>query len=96
MPEAAVLRSDDPRVGELLAAGWAVVAESWGARLRLRGHEDELSVYDRNVEAAVDGGYRVEELDEAWADAVVELHESTAPDYPRTPATPAPIARRPS
>ena len=50
MPEAAVLRSDDPRVGELLAAGWAVVAESWGARLRLRGHEDELSVYDPSTD----------------------------------------------
>lgn len=84
--EARVLRSDDPEADRLLAAGWTVVAESWGARLRdpdphrLRAH----------MQRATDAGYDVRPLTDDELPAVADLEALTAPDYPLTPATDVP------
>jgi GNAT superfamily N-acetyltransferase len=69
-------------------AGYSVVGESWGARLRL-AEPPELS---RAVAARADArslGYLVDELDPSWAAEVTRLEALTRDDYPVTPATPA-------
>ncbi len=85
--EALVVRSGDPRCAELDAAGYIVVAESWGARLRLADAPD-LAAYSERVTAARRLGYRVAELPDAWAGELARLEGSVAADYPQTPATP--------
>lgn len=86
MTDARVLRADDPEAARLLAEGWAVVAESWGARLR-DPDPDRLRLL---VERAETAGYDVRELTDAELTAVADLEALTAPDYPRTPATDVP------
>jgi len=81
-----VLRADDPEVERLLAAGWMVVAESWGARLR-NPDPDHLR---RLVAGVTDAAYDVRELTSDELADVADLERRTAPDYPSTPATDAP------
>ncbi|GIJ00582.1 hypothetical protein CLV28_1180 [Sediminihabitans luteus] len=83
-----VLPSTDPRVPSLLADGWVVVAESWGARLRLRSDAD-LDPARAALARAVAAGVVVEELTgDDVPDEVAALEALTHPDYPQTPATP--------
>ncbi len=89
--ETHVLQDDDPDLPGLLRAGFVVVGESWGARLRLASGRDaageaRLTAAARGAEAA---GVCLLELDPSTADAidVVALEQQTAPDYPYTPAT---------
>lgn len=86
MSDARVLRSDDPEVERLLAAGWTVVAESWGARLR-DPDPDRLGALVQRAEGA---GYDVRPLTAGELPAVADLEALTAPDYPLTPATDVP------
>lgn len=92
MPEDAaeylILRDDDERMPGLIAAGHTVVAESWGARLRLADGFDR-SPYERHLDAARARGYRVAEADRGSAQDFVRLQASVHDDYPRTPATPS-------
>ncbi|MGN6744230.1 MAG: GNAT family N-acetyltransferase [Amnibacterium sp.] len=83
---AAVLRDDDPRTARLLAEGWRVAAESWGARLRL-GEPPDLGALERLV-ARARRVAEIAELGEAWAPAIAALESETHEDFPQTPATP--------
>lgn len=75
-----VLRSDDPRCAELEASGWALVATSWGARLRVT---PELFGRLRRLVSRVEGAGRVvRELGAEDAEAVRALDAGTAGDYP--------------
>ncbi|RZS56524.1 hypothetical protein EV141_1988 [Microcella putealis] len=86
MSDTQILRQDDPRVPELLAQGYRLVGESWGATLRLPADVD-LSSYTARVDALRARGIGVRELDDAFAVALYELEVATNPDYPFTPAT---------
>lgn len=95
--ETHVLQDDDPDLPGLLRAGFVVVGESWGARLRLAPGRDAAG--ERRLQTAVrearSAGVRIVELDPsasaaaAGADAadIVALERQTTPDYPYTPAT---------
>lgn len=100
--ETHVLQDDDPDLPGLLRAGFVVVGESWGARLRLAAGHDAAG--ERRLQTAVrearSAGVRIVELDpsasgvsaagsSAGADAadIVALERQTTPDYPYTPAT---------
>ncbi|WP_194784770.1 GNAT family N-acetyltransferase [Actinomyces haliotis] len=83
-----ILREDDPEHARLLAEGWEVVAESWGARLRL-GDDADLSLLLDAVAVAQDDGYSVERLHAQDAEDLRTLQAAVLPDYPATPATPA-------
>jgi len=84
MTDHQVIRSDDPRGADLAAAGWRVVASSWGARLKVTpGLPGRL----RDVVAAVDGGVVIRELEVADSAAVLALDAATAADYPGGVAT---------
>lgn len=90
--ETHVLQDDDPDLPGLLRAGFVVVGESWGARLRLAPGRDAAG--EARLQAAVrdalSAGVRIRELDPSAAgDAadIVALERRTAPDYPYTPAT---------
>lgn len=87
-----VLRADDPEASVLREGGWRVVAESWGARLRLGDPPDPLDLARLRglVATAADAGYDVRELTAADRPAVAGLEAATAADYPSTPATDAP------
>jgi hypothetical protein len=84
------VRDDDPELSRLLAAGWVVVAESWGARLHL-GEPPDLARARAAVDAARARGYDVRELlpgeDPAVLAQVADLEAATAADYPSSPAT---------
>lgn len=84
-----VLRDDDPACAELDAEGWCVVAESWGARLRL-GEPPDLTRQHRLVERAARAGVVVHEVGSERADAVRRVLAATAGDFPVGPATPPP------
>ena len=81
-----IVRSDDPRCGELEATGYRVVGESWGARLRLSDTPD-LSTLESAVTRAETAGIVVQELGADFAEAVHELESANNADYPFTPAT---------
>ena len=81
-----IVRSDDPRCGELEATGYRIVGESWGARLRLSNTPD-LSTLERAVTRAETAGIVVQELGADFAEAVHELESANNADYPFTPAT---------
>jgi hypothetical protein len=85
-----IVRVDDPRVPELVAKGYVVVGESWGARLRL-GEPPDLSRAHAAAHAAVRAaeatGFVIRELDPSWAAAVTRLESANHADYPVTPAT---------
>jgi GNAT superfamily N-acetyltransferase len=76
-----VVRADDPRCAVLEAAGYTVVGESWGARLR----DPDPARLDQAVRRAA--GVVVRELDAAYAEALHALEEANNADYPYTPAT---------
>jgi hypothetical protein len=75
-------------VAELTATGYTVVAESWGARLRLADDFDR-GRYERHLAAARAGGYLVAEVDSSAARDFFRLQAAVHDDYPRTPATPS-------
>ena len=84
-----VVQLNDPRLQHLTEAGYVVVGESWGARLRLSDPPD-LTVLNAAVVAATDQGFLIEELDASWAPQVTALESLNHADYPYTPATAAP------
>ncbi len=86
-PRTVVLRDDDPAVVGLLADGFVVVAESWGARLHVR-HDTDLEPARRALAHVAALGVSCAELGPEHDEAVVALDALTGPDYPRTPATP--------
>lgn len=81
-----ILRDDDPRCAESEASGFTLVAESWGARLRLSLNA-KLDAYRECVELAHQSGIALQELDVEYSDAVLELELVNNADYPFTPAT---------
>jgi GNAT superfamily N-acetyltransferase len=84
-----VILATDPRNRELGDAGYELVAESWGARLRLSEPPDlDLTVAHEAVRRAELAGLTVRELDESLAPALHALEEANGADYPDTPATP--------
>ncbi|TFD34133.1 GNAT family N-acetyltransferase [Cryobacterium cryoconiti] len=84
-----VVQFNDPRLQHLTEAGYVVVGESWGARLRLSDPPD-LSVLSAAVVAATEQGFLIEELDPGWAPQVTALEALNHADYPFTPATSVP------
>jgi GNAT superfamily N-acetyltransferase len=86
MSDIQIVRAEDPRVPELESAGYRLVGESWGARLRLPEPPD-LSRLEQLVVTAEQQGIEVRELTAEHADAVYELELANHADYPFTPAT---------
>ena len=84
-----VVQSNDPHAQRLTEAGYVVVGESWGARLRLSDPPDLLPL-NTAVVAATDQGFLIEELDAGWAAEVTVLEALNHADYPYTPATAVP------
>jgi len=84
--ETYVLQDNDPDLPGLLAAGFVVVGESWGARLVLTAPADEARLRQA-VTDALSTGARILELGAADADDIVALEQQTKADYPYTPAT---------
>lgn len=84
-----MLEATDPRVDELIAAGHRIVAESWGARLRIRSGA-ELAPARLATARARAQGFTLRELDAEWTDPIAEVDALSAADYPVTPATPPP------
>jgi GNAT superfamily N-acetyltransferase len=81
-----VVQSTDPLNAELQAAGYVVVAESWGARLRI-GEGFDLDTLHSAISRLTASGLRVQELDASFAADLVALETANEPDYPSTPAT---------
>jgi ribosomal protein S18 acetylase RimI-like enzyme len=86
MSDIQIVRAEDPRVGDLEAAGYRLVGESWGARLRLPAVPD-LSAVERAVSRAEESGIVIRELTPDDADALYDLELANNADYPFTPAT---------
>ena len=84
-----VVQVNDPRLQHLTAAGYVVVGESWGARLRL-SDPPNLRVLNAAVVAATVHGFQIKELDSSWALQVTTLEALNHADYPYTPATSVP------
>lgn len=80
-----VVRSDAPAAAALAADGWTVVAESWGARLRVT--PSVLGRCAAAVTAATDAGWELLVLGPWDAEAAVALDAACAADYPDTAAT---------
>ena len=78
-----VLRDDDPRCAVLEAAGYHVVGESWGARLR----DPDPVALEAAVLRVAGSGLSVRELSSEYAEAYHELESANEKDYPYTPAT---------
>jgi GNAT superfamily N-acetyltransferase len=85
-PDVQVVRVDDPRCAELEAAGYRVVGESWGARLRLAEPLD-LSVMQDAIVRAEAAGIALRELGPDFSDELFSLEYHNHADYPFTPAT---------
>jgi GNAT superfamily N-acetyltransferase len=85
-PDVQVVREDDPRCAELEAAGYRVVSESWGARLRLSEPPD-LSASRDAVARAEANRVTVRELGADFSEALFALESQNHGDYPFTPAT---------
>jgi len=83
-PDPVILRSDDPRLGGLLADGWSVGARSWGAQLEA-DRVDEAAL--RAWVAGIAPGLRIRELGPDDRDRILELDAATLDDYPGGPAT---------
>jgi GNAT superfamily N-acetyltransferase len=84
---AEILREDDPRRADLEAAGYRIVAESWGARLRLTEPPD-LTLLKGYADRARAAGFNLRELTADDADALHRLDAANLPDYPDAgPAT---------
>ena len=84
-----IVQFNDPRVQHLTEAGYVVVGESWGARLRLSDPPD-LSALNAAVVAATEQAFLIQELDASWAPQVTALEALNYADYPYTPATEVP------
>ncbi|PZR51923.1 acetyltransferase [Xylanimonas oleitrophica] len=80
-----VVRADDAEAGALLASGWSVASESWGARLEVT--EEVLLRCAAAVTAAESAGWELLVLGPADAGAITELDMRALVDYPVTPAT---------
>lgn len=81
-----IIRSDDPARTQLEAAGYTVIARSWGANL------DPLDpLTRRRIQAALDAGHgagiHIRELNTPDASAVEAVETANHADYPQTPAT---------
>jgi GNAT superfamily N-acetyltransferase len=76
-----IVRDDDPRCAELEAAGYRIVGESWGARLR---DPDPVFLEQAVLRAE---GVTVRELGPEYAARWHELETANEKDYPYTPAT---------
>ena len=76
-----VLREDDPSAVGLLAEGWQVVSESWGARLTVCDPAEVDSLMTL-VLAAEARGWSVVRLLPAEAHRVVDLDRASLDDYP--------------
>ncbi|WP_028048208.1 hypothetical protein [Cellulomonas sp. URHD0024] len=78
-----VLREDDPQTVRLLADGWVVVHESWGARLTV---PEDSGEWGTRLEACVDAvrkqGWTVSRLGERDARSIVDLDGASIADYP--------------
>ena len=85
-PEIVIVQSTDPKSRELEAAGYTIVAESWGAGLFLADPID-LSHFQNKVDSSRADGFRPEELTSQHANSVFNLELSNHVDYPQTPAT---------
>jgi GNAT superfamily N-acetyltransferase len=83
VPDYQIVRDDDPRCGELEAAGYRVVAESWAARL----YDPDRAVLDSAVRRATGAGLLIDELGVESAEALHALETANEKDYPYTPAT---------
>jgi hypothetical protein len=82
-PDERVLREDDPLAVRLLADGWAVVHESWGARLTVpEGMGGSGTDLEACVEAVRERGWTVSRLGERDARSIVDLDEASITDYP--------------
>ncbi|MFH6680639.1 GNAT family N-acetyltransferase [Clavibacter michiganensis] len=82
--EPVIVRSDDPRAAELLAAGRIVTARSWGAQL------DAADVDPARLRTLVDrvaGSAVLRELGPDDGGAILALDAATLDDYPGGPAT---------
>ena len=86
MSDIQIVRAEDPRADDLEAAGYRLVGESWGARLRLSESPD-LSELQRAVLRAETSGITIQELSVNYAEALYELELANNADYPFTPAT---------
>ena len=84
-----LVQFNDPRMQDLTEAGYVVVGESWGARLRLSDPPDR-AVLTAAVVAATEQGFLIEELEASWAPLVTALEALNHADYPYTPATAVP------
>ncbi|WP_112241831.1 acetyltransferase [Kribbella monticola] len=78
-----LVRDDDPRIPSLEAAGYRLVGESWGARLR----NPDRELLESAVLRASAAGLVVRELDSSYAEALFVLETANEKDYPYTPAT---------
>lgn len=88
--ETRVLQDSDPDLAGLLAEGFEVVGESWGAALTVeRGSHaaEPLARLGRFVDDVRSRGVEVRELDERDAAAIVALEIASESDFPYTPAT---------
>ncbi|TCM49384.1 GNAT family N-acetyltransferase [Kribbella sp. VKM Ac-2568] len=83
MPDFEFVRDDDPRRAVLEQAGYTVVGESWGARLR----DPDRALLEAAVLRAAAAGLSVRELGPEYAQALRDLETTNAADYPYTPAT---------
>lgn len=86
MSDIQIVRAEDPRVADLEAAGYRLVGESWGARLRLPEAPD-LTRLEQSVDRAEASGITIQELSAEYADALYGLELANNADYPFTPAT---------
>lgn len=78
------MRSDDPRLRDLLTAGWETVARSWGAQLSSEDADET------RLEALVEltsGSASIRELSNADREAILVLDAATVNDYPGSVAT---------
>ena len=81
-----VVRSGDPREGDLVADGYQLVGVSWGAHLSVDGESHVLRLRDV-ASQVIAGGFSLTELEPRWADDVHGVETATNDDYPATPAT---------
>jgi len=83
VPDHQIVRDDDPRCAELEAAGYRVVAESWGVQL----YDPDRALLDSAVLRATAAGLTIRELGPESAEALHALEKANEQDYPDTPAT---------
>ncbi|WP_051640392.1 hypothetical protein [Cellulomonas sp. URHE0023] len=78
-----VLREDDPLAVRLLADGWVVVHESWGARLTVPQDGAEFATHlEPLVDVVRKQGWTVSRLSERNARIIVDLDQASIEDYP--------------